>query len=247
MAYNGLISYSHTADGALAAAIQSALHSFEKPGKHAAPTDLRTSTCSLTSPALHLARMASASPSPRDRPPLVIPGANCRPQLPNLHDVEIQGAPVIDKLFFLDPSEVFAQWSNKLFHITIDPPSVTSLPGLPGEMRVDPSGKALAVQRDGTRPLLVPTAVICYRSTTNTPQRFGCGVQAICETRPAPVSPATCLMMNGIVGSQAALSTNLSQLACSELNHPRAGVQEKCSSLDERLAYSHFGFSIIKS
>jgi hypothetical protein len=71
-----------------------------------------------------------------------------------LHDVEIQGAPVIDKLFFLDPNEVFAQWSNKLFHITIDPPSVTSLPGLPGEMRVDPSGKALAVQRDGTRPLL---------------------------------------------------------------------------------------------
>src|SRR5271169_1062264 len=31
MAYNAFISYSHTADGALAAAIQSALHSFAKP------------------------------------------------------------------------------------------------------------------------------------------------------------------------------------------------------------------------
>src|SRR5215471_924084 len=31
MAYNAFISYSHTADGALAAALQSALHSFAKP------------------------------------------------------------------------------------------------------------------------------------------------------------------------------------------------------------------------
>src|SRR5580698_583586 len=31
MAYNAFLSYSHTADGALAAAIQSALHSFAKP------------------------------------------------------------------------------------------------------------------------------------------------------------------------------------------------------------------------
>jgi WD40 repeat protein len=66
-----------------------------------------------------------------------------------LRDVEFQGAPVIDKLFFLDPNDVIAQWSNKLFHITIDPPSVTPLPDLPGEVRIDPSGKALAVQRDG--------------------------------------------------------------------------------------------------
>jgi WD40 repeat protein len=70
-----------------------------------------------------------------------------------LHDVEFQGASVIDKLFFLDPNDVIAQWSNKLFHITIDPPSVTPLPDLPGEMRIDPSGKALAVQRDGVNRL----------------------------------------------------------------------------------------------
>jgi WD40 repeat protein len=70
-----------------------------------------------------------------------------------LHDVEFQGASAIDKLFFLDPNDVIAQWSNKLFHITIDPPSVTPLPDLPGEMRIDPSGKALAVQRDGVNRL----------------------------------------------------------------------------------------------
>jgi WD40 repeat protein len=70
-----------------------------------------------------------------------------------LRDIEFQGAPAIDKLFFLDPNDVIAQWSNKLFHITIDPPSVTPLPELPGEMRIDPSGKVLAVQRDGVNRL----------------------------------------------------------------------------------------------
>ncbi len=70
-----------------------------------------------------------------------------------LRDIEFQGAPVIDKLFFLDPNDVIAQWSNKLFHIAIDPPSATPLPDLPGEMRIDPSGKALAVQRDGVSRL----------------------------------------------------------------------------------------------
>ena len=38
--------------------------------------------------------------------------------------------------------------------------------------------------------------------------------------------------------SQTALSTSLSQLACSELNHPRGRVHVKGSSLDERLACS---------
>ena len=70
-----------------------------------------------------------------------------------LSDLEFQGAPVIDKLFFLDPNDVIAQWSSKLFHIAIDPPLVTPLPDLPGEMRIDPSGKALAVQRDGVSRL----------------------------------------------------------------------------------------------
>src|SRR5262249_35774335 len=66
-----------------------------------------------------------------------------------LHDFEFQGAPVIDKLFFLDPNDVLAQWSNKLFLIAIDSSSVTPLPVAFAEMRIDPSGKALAVQDDG--------------------------------------------------------------------------------------------------
>jgi WD40 repeat protein len=66
-----------------------------------------------------------------------------------LHDFEFQGAPVIDKLFFLDPNDVLAQWSNKLFLIAIDSSSVTPLPVVFAEMRIDPSGKALAVQDDG--------------------------------------------------------------------------------------------------
>jgi WD40 repeat protein len=65
-----------------------------------------------------------------------------------LRDIEFPGAPVIDKLFFLDPNGLIAQWSNKLFLIAIDQPSVTPLPDLPGEMRIDPSGRALAVQHD---------------------------------------------------------------------------------------------------
>lgn len=48
---------------------------------------------------------------------------------------------------------MIAQWSNQLFLMAIDPPSVTPLPGLPGEMRIDPSGKALAVQHDGVSRL----------------------------------------------------------------------------------------------
>jgi WD40 repeat protein len=70
-----------------------------------------------------------------------------------LRDIEFQGAPVIDKLFFLDPNDVIAQWSNKLFLIAIDPSSVTPLPEVPGEMRIDPSGKALAVQHGGVSRL----------------------------------------------------------------------------------------------
>lgn len=66
-----------------------------------------------------------------------------------LREIEFPGAPVTDRLFFSDPNEVIAQWSNKLFLLTIDPPSVTPLPDLTGEMRVDPSGKWLALQRDG--------------------------------------------------------------------------------------------------
>ena len=70
-----------------------------------------------------------------------------------LRDIEFQGAPVIDQLFFPDPNEVIAQWSNKLFLIVIDSSSVIPLAEVSGEMRIDPSGKALAAQHDGVSRL----------------------------------------------------------------------------------------------
>jgi WD40 repeat protein len=70
-----------------------------------------------------------------------------------LRDVEFQGAPVIDKLFFIDPNDVIAQWSSKLFLIAIDPSLVILLPEVSGEMRIDPSGKTLAVKHDGVSRL----------------------------------------------------------------------------------------------
>jgi len=70
-----------------------------------------------------------------------------------LRDIEFQGAPVIDQLFFPDPNEVIAQWSNKLFLIVIDPSSVIPLAEVSGEIRIDPSGKALAAQHDGVSRL----------------------------------------------------------------------------------------------
>ncbi len=63
-----------------------------------------------------------------------------------LRDIEFHGAPVIDKLFFLDSNNVIAQWSSKLFLIKVDQSSVTPLPDVPGETRIDPSGKLLALQ-----------------------------------------------------------------------------------------------------
>jgi WD40 repeat protein len=47
-----------------------------------------------------------------------------------LRDIEFHGAPVIDKLSFLDPNRVIAQWSDKRFLIVIDKSSVTPLPDL---------------------------------------------------------------------------------------------------------------------
>ena len=46
-----------------------------------------------------------------------------------LRDIEFHGAPVIDKLYFLNPNEVIAQWSNKLFLIAVDQASGDSLAG----------------------------------------------------------------------------------------------------------------------
>lgn len=70
-----------------------------------------------------------------------------------LRDIEFHGAPVIDKLFFLSSTDVIAQWSNKLFLIGLDRSSVTSLPDIPGEKRIDSSGKLVAIQQDGVNKL----------------------------------------------------------------------------------------------
>jgi WD40 repeat protein len=51
----------------------------------------------------------------------------------SVRDIEFHGAPVIDKLFFVDPNDVIAQWSNRLFLISIDQSKVTPLPDVPGE------------------------------------------------------------------------------------------------------------------
>jgi WD40 repeat protein len=66
-----------------------------------------------------------------------------------LRDIEVRGPPVIDKLYFLNPSEVIAQWSSKLYLIAVDKSSVTLLPDIPGERRIDPYGKIFAIQEGG--------------------------------------------------------------------------------------------------
>ena len=88
-----------------------------------------------------------------------------------LREIEFPGAPATDKLFFPDPNEVIAQWSNKLFLLTIDPPSATPLPDLPGDIRIEQSGKWLASQRDGvtrlyTLPGVRPAASLDGPSST---------------------------------------------------------------------------------
>ena len=73
-----------------------------------------------------------------------------------LQEIEFHGAPSVDKLFFLNPNEVIAQWSDKLFLIDIERSSVTILPDLPdthGEKRIDPWSSVLAIQQDGVSRL----------------------------------------------------------------------------------------------
>ena len=70
-----------------------------------------------------------------------------------LRDIEFDGASAIDKVFFVDLNHVIAQWSNKLFLIAIDQPKVTPLPDVPGELRIDPSGKVLVSQQDSVSRL----------------------------------------------------------------------------------------------
>ncbi len=65
-----------------------------------------------------------------------------------LGDVEFSGPPVIDKLFFSDASHLIAQWSDLLFLIAADHSPVAQLP-VPearGDLRIDASGRVLAMQ-----------------------------------------------------------------------------------------------------
>jgi WD40 repeat protein len=66
-----------------------------------------------------------------------------------LREIEFHGASDIDKLYFLNPNQIIAQWSNRLFLVTTDPPSATLLPELPGEKKIEPWSNVLAMQRDG--------------------------------------------------------------------------------------------------
>jgi WD40 repeat protein len=66
-----------------------------------------------------------------------------------LRDIEFHGAPVIDKLYFLDANRVIAQWSDKLFLILVDKGSATPLAEVRGEKRIDQSGRVMAIQEGG--------------------------------------------------------------------------------------------------
>ena len=70
-----------------------------------------------------------------------------------VRDIEFQGAPSIDSLFFAGPGKVIAQWSGKVFLIGLDQASVTLLAHVPGEIRIDPSGGVLVSQQDGVSHL----------------------------------------------------------------------------------------------
>jgi WD40 repeat protein len=88
-----------------------------------------------------------------------------------LREIEFPGAPVTDRLFFPGPNQVIVQWSNKLFLLTIDPPSATPLPDVPGEIRIEQSGKWLASQQDDvtrlyTLPGVRPAASLDGPSST---------------------------------------------------------------------------------
>jgi len=70
-----------------------------------------------------------------------------------VRDIEFHGAPVIDEVLFLNPNQVMARWGSRLFLIGIEQSSVTPLPDIRGEMRIDRSGKLLAVQSDAVNKL----------------------------------------------------------------------------------------------
>ena len=70
-----------------------------------------------------------------------------------VRDIEFHGAPVLDRVLFVDPGNVIAQWSNKLFLVDIDQAKVTSLPEIPGDIRIEPSGRVLASQDESVSRL----------------------------------------------------------------------------------------------
>ena len=88
-----------------------------------------------------------------------------------LRDIEVKGPPGIDKLYFLNPNEVIAQWSSKLYLISVDKADVTLLPEISGEKRIDASGKIFAIQESGitkmyTLPDQQPTASLASSAST---------------------------------------------------------------------------------
>jgi WD40 repeat protein len=70
-----------------------------------------------------------------------------------LRYIEFHGPPSIDRLFFPGPNEVIAQWSSQLYLIDLERSSATHLPDIPGQERIDSSGKVFAVQEDGVSQL----------------------------------------------------------------------------------------------
>jgi WD40 repeat protein len=88
-----------------------------------------------------------------------------------LHDIEFHGAPNIDRLYFLNSNEVIAQWSEKLFLITVDRASATPLPAVPGDKRIDSSGKVFAIQKDGLSLLYTLPGLQQTASITGPPSR----------------------------------------------------------------------------
>jgi WD40 repeat protein len=70
-----------------------------------------------------------------------------------LREIEFHGASDVEKLFFLNPNELVAQWGDKLFLIAVDKSSVTLLPEIRGEKRIEPWSNVLAIQRDGVSRL----------------------------------------------------------------------------------------------
>jgi WD40 repeat protein len=116
----------------------------DRPGSFDAPDDVRSAAFSPDG-----RRFAFGTTSVQHEPLVRVGevGSN------TVHDIEFHGAPVIDKLFFVDSNNVIAQWSNKLFLIAIDQSKVTSPPDVPGDIRVEPSGKVLVSQQESVSRL----------------------------------------------------------------------------------------------